>query len=989
MTDILSALEVTSQYLQGISLDHYQEWVTGSGIAPEITRLNVRSLSGMTPYEYLLYSDEPALRRNDGRLRDNWLKRYAFVEHGGWWCSGIDIKTGKDSLWGCFKGDRPRKDRNDKKPIKYEHPHRVPTEIFALKVDRGTWGKIAKRHKVELPETDQGFWKWVLAHPELPILITEGAKKAGALLTAGYCAIGLPGIYNGIRTPKNQHGEPMRQLRHLIPELDLLAKNNRAIAFCFDQDKKPKTIHNVNRAIQTTGALLEKAGAKVSVIRWEQDAKGVDDLIVEYGAKALHNAYKRRKPLDVWEMDNLTDITHQVDLTVNQRYLDIDPQAIPKDAQIIFIKSAKGTGKTEYLGKIIKTAQDDGARTLVLTHRIQLAKELARRFDIDHISELDSSPTGGALGMAMCVDSLHLDSQAHFNFLEWHGAHIVLDEIEQVLGHALNSSTCTQDRAKILETLYNLILYALGTGGKLYCSDADLSPISYELIKYILAGCEFKPFTILNTYKPCLEQERDLFFYDGNDPRALLTNLHKAIENGDKPLVFTAAQKTASTYSTQNLESLFRERYPDKRILRIDAESVAEPGHPAYGCIDSLNAILPLYDIVICSPAVETGVSIDIKGHFDSVWGMGSGVQTVNGFCQGLERLRDNVPRHVWVPRFSPHSNRIANGGYTAKAIARDQHRYAELTHKLIGEHAAECSGLEDSLKPFLWAYCRYAAIANRGFGSYREAILNKLLSEGYVQKDLSEIDPALAKDYRDELKAVKDHNYLQERVAISKVENPDDRQYEKLKRQRAKTETERHQERHGKLSRSYGLTVTPELVEKDDDGWYSQLQLEYYLTVGKAFCSARDRAKYDQLQHEGFVFKPDINRRSLSPKIHLLEVLNIHQFLQPGVTFTSASLEGFKENCLRYAKPIKWILGRTITDKMSPLEIAQALLGKLDRKLEYKGRFGSRDNRQRVYEAIAPNDQREKVFAHWLQRDQAKLGAVSNPCINRFIQEA
>ncbi|WP_339374432.1 hypothetical protein, partial [Picosynechococcus sp. PCC 7002] len=105
----------------------------------------------------------------------------------------------------------------------------------------------------------------------------------------------------------------------------------------------------------------------------------------------------------------------------------------------------------------------------------------------------------------------------------------------------------------------------------------------------------------------------------------------------------------------------------------------------------------------------------------------------------------------------------------------------------------------------------------------------------------MSEIDPALAKDYRDELKAVKDHNYLQERVAISIVENPDDRQYEKLKRQRAKSETERHQERHGKLSRSYGLTVTPDLVEKDDDGWYSQLQLEYYLTVGKAFCSARD----------------------------------------------------------------------------------------------------------------------------------------------------
>ncbi|WP_217860930.1 DUF3854 domain-containing protein, partial [Picosynechococcus sp. PCC 7002] len=98
--------------------------------------------------------------------------------------------------------------------------------------------------------------------------------------------------------------------------------NNRAIAFCFDQDKKPKTINAVNGAIQTTGALLEKAGAKVSVITWHQDAKGVDDLIVEHGSKALHNRYKHRKPLAVWEMDNLTDITTQVDLTVDQRYLD-------------------------------------------------------------------------------------------------------------------------------------------------------------------------------------------------------------------------------------------------------------------------------------------------------------------------------------------------------------------------------------------------------------------------------------------------------------------------------------------------------------------------------------------------------------------------------------------------------------------------------------------------------------------------------------------
>jgi alkylated DNA repair dioxygenase AlkB len=50
------------------------------------------------------------------------------------------------------------------------------------------------------------------------------------------------------------------------------------------------------------------------------------------------------------------------------------------------------------------------------------------------------------------------------------------------------------------------------------------------------------------------------------------------------------------------------------RILRIDSESVSDPNHPAFGCISHLNEILTQYDLVIASPSLETGVSIDIKG---------------------------------------------------------------------------------------------------------------------------------------------------------------------------------------------------------------------------------------------------------------------------------------------------------------------------------------------------------------------------------------
>ncbi|MCC5632688.1 hypothetical protein LC613_34390 [Nostoc sphaeroides CHAB 2801] len=74
----------------------------------------------------------------------------------------------------------------------------------------------------------------------------------------------------------------------------------------------------------------------------------------------------------------------------------------------------------------------------------------------------------------------------------------------------------------------------------------------------------------------------------------------------------------------------FRRKFPHLRILRIDSESVADRSHPAMGCIAHLNEILTEYDLVIASPSLETGVSIDIQGHFDGVWGIFQGVQPVN-----------------------------------------------------------------------------------------------------------------------------------------------------------------------------------------------------------------------------------------------------------------------------------------------------------------------------------------------------------------------
>ncbi|MEH2324175.1 MAG: hypothetical protein V7K32_11480 [Nostoc sp.] len=42
--------------------------------------------------------------------------------------------------------------------------------------------------------------------------------------------------------------------------------------------------------------------------------------------------------------------------------------------------------------------------------------------------------------------------------------------------------------------------------------------------------------------------------------------------------------------------------------------------------------------------------------------------------------------------------------------------------------------------------------------------------------------------------------------------------------------------------------------------------------------------------------------------------------------------------------------------------------------KLDYVGRLGKRENRECVYQFVAPNDQRDSIFGQWLNRDEATI---------------
>ena len=958
---------------------HNQEWLN-SAVDQRLVDLNVVSLEGVEPYDRLLYGLPRSERRNDGRLRDKWLKRYRHCEGGGWWVSGVDVldEFFGDDPWGQFKSDHPRLSFDRRKEIKYEAPPKQPTGIFALKVPLDIWQAIALRYDIPLPANIEvtpegralGFWAWVIANPQIPVIITEGAKKAGAIITTDYVAIALPGVFNGYRQPKDRNGKKNGKA-NLIPQLKAFAQKDREIIFTFDHDTKSTTIKNVNTAIAKTGKLFMAEGCKVSRISWDYPEKGVDDLISARGKECFDQLYQARSPLPKSDLSELLDLSKYEPVKINQQYLD-DTIIPPESAQIIALKSPKGTNKTGWLGEVTAKATYHGKPVLVLTHRIQLTKELCDRFGIDHIDEVRKSETRGMLGYGFCIDSLHPNSQTQFNPDNWDGAIVVLDEIEQTLWHALNSKTCEKNRIAIIKNLQALLRNVIETGGKIYLSDADLSTISIDYIHQLIKT-SVETWVLENNYIP--NQKRELVSYSGNDPGNLVNDLIKSLENGEKAFIQTTGQKANSKWGTINLESYLTKKFPDLKILRIDGESVTEKNHPAYGCMANLDFVLAQYDVVVASPVIETGVSIDIKEHLDRVWAIAYGLQTVDAVCQTVARLRDDVPRHIWVKK-TANNNCVGNGSMNVISLLRSENKVASANIQQL--HLAgidEFNDLDINPSPHsLSAWAKRACIVNQGRANYRTEVIHKLLGEGY---ELRSPDDNSANTLNTVIKQeVKDNcqeNYRAYSKAVVEADTPNDSELEELRDKKAKTKTERLQEKKGNLVKKYGVEVTPELVEKDDNGLYPQLRLHFFLTIGKSKLAERDRKTLTQLSKDGDgqVFAPDLNKKQLSAKVKALRIIGIEQFLDPEAEFSKSSLSEWFSFIIQHRFEIKAILGVSVNPETeTPIEIAQKFLRKLGLILKMKYTRGSRGQKQRIYSLSKIDDnQRSQIFNYWLSK--------------------
>jgi hypothetical protein len=281
------------------------------------------------------------------------------------------------------------------------------------------------------------------------------------------------------------------------------------------------------------------------------------------------------------------------------------------------------------------------------------------------------------------------------------------------------------------------------------------------------------------------------------------------------------------------------------------------------------------------------------------------------------------------------------------------------------------------------------AARINFGMIRYRHEIIRALMAEGHDVKAgdyLSVLNKDVWADGTDQVKdgiaASQSRIYRIHCYNVSSVPNPDDKQYEALRKKSSRTSQELMALRKGELSRRYSEEVVCyKLVELEDKGEYAKARLHYYLTRGREFLPDREKLLMEKQLDSGSgeLFLPDINRSLMGGKIKVLDALDIMRLLQPDMEWTSTSpiLIDLSIKCRQYAFVLKSVLGISIKENDTPIRIAQKILRQcFGLSFQAPVKRGAKGHQQRCYPSVEITPLRQSILEAWYLRDSTALEA-------------
>ncbi|MEM7578338.1 MAG: VapE domain-containing protein [Cyanobacteria bacterium P01_A01_bin.80] len=242
-----------------INQNHWNEWIK-SGVKPSVIAANVYTEIDPRKLDEVLNRNNKRRRKHSDKLVPAWVVR------------GIDPSTQEVTLLGVqAKPDNP--EFKNGKNQKYIGASEYGAAPLFLRVDNSI------------------YWLKILQDLSIPIIITEGAKKAACLLSNEYAAISIPGV------------STCRKNGRLHQLIEQFCGFGRTFYLAFDNDiitKRP-----VQLALTNLARDLSATGSKVKVISLpEGDAKGVDDYIVANSVEAFDRLIIQSQTIEEWKEQN-------------------------------------------------------------------------------------------------------------------------------------------------------------------------------------------------------------------------------------------------------------------------------------------------------------------------------------------------------------------------------------------------------------------------------------------------------------------------------------------------------------------------------------------------------------------------------------------------------------------------------------------------------------------------------------------------------------
>ncbi|MEY3463196.1 MAG: hypothetical protein RLZZ468_974 [Cyanobacteriota bacterium] len=880
---------------------HLAEWVDGSACHPALAAANLQSIAGPAVLEALAGDRLAQLGGHASQYATGAVARLLrplepLAAAGGWWCSGLDpLADWAPMGWGCLKPDAPRQERRDDGQLrarKYEHPIAAPARLFWLRVPAVVAELVADRHSLELPPEvaadatgDRGaFWRWWAQTPALPLLLTEGAKKAAALLSAGLPALAAPGIWNA--SPKN----PATGRPELLPELAAVPLKGRPCRVVFDHSDSPTGRRDVARAARRLGRLLAAAGADVLVGCCPGPHKGADDALaagVPWETLAAALAPIRPEPVlpELRPADRVVPAGQHLAAA-------LDPAEL-EGRRLVAIAAPMGCGKTTLARQLLAPYLADGAPVLAPTHRTALGESQAEACGIPW------APAPGTderlQGAGLCWDSLRPSSGLRIAPTEWDGPDglgpvLLLDEIAQGIEHALFGvgTAVAQHRTETLATAAALLRRCR----RALALDAQLSGPVLRLLEALtgeracLVGSDHQPMA----GRPVVVPQGLTARTAAEQGRAKVLELAQARR---RTLVITTAQQAHAKGSAQNLAALVRRHWPEVRALVVDSE---RPEAAELLGADP-NGTAAAHDWVIASPSITSGLSIDAPGLFDAVVVLAAGGRLpAEHLAQAAARVRDPAcPVWIYAPAQAPQL-RIGSGDTSPARLLEHLARCeSRLLADLVGAAGWEPAARNES--PWLRCWLEIAAARNAQAAAYAPTVAALLAAEGWaVTAPEGLAAHPLAAEAGADLEVIATAATAAADAAVVAAELLTDGEAAALAKRRRLEPPERAALERHTIARRWGLGAdppTPEILDASRAGLDRRARFGWLVASPDArdLARAHDRRRARQLTADGRQpWAPDLARELLGHKLAAADALGLPALLDRAGEWISAT---------------------------------------------------------------------------------------------------